>query len=235
MEKLAIIFAIIGIIIQGIFIFSEYKNNLKAAVFLKGSASLMFLLIGYFGYTMVKENFLTSLSQAEIVFARRITLGLLFGLLGDVTLNIRYLVKKLEQKIFLLGIALFLTGHIFYLLALIPQAVNLWLCVIIGTVLAAALLIYICLTIKVKLAFKIFGVVYIGAVMIMTVIALGIAIGNPSAKSIIYAIGAFLFTASDIILIFNTFKDDSKFYLRVVNLALYYLGQLLIAGCLYFI
>lgn len=39
--------------------------------------------------------------------------------------------------------------------------------------------------------------------------------------------------SSDIVLIFNTFSGTTKFSLRITNLSLYYVGQLLIAGSLF--
>ncbi|MBR2577798.1 MAG: hypothetical protein IKE38_02595, partial [Erysipelotrichaceae bacterium] len=83
-------------------------------------------------------------------------------------------------------------------------------------------------------AFKIFGVFYLGAVIIMTCIALGIAVFTPSKGHIIFAVGAVLFTLSDIVLIFNTFSGTSRFSLRITNLSLYYIGQVLIACSLLF-
>jgi hypothetical protein len=41
--------------------------------------------------------------------------------------------------------------------------------------------------------------------------------------------GALLFLASDVVLILNTFGPKSTFSMRVVNLVLYYVGQLMIA------
>jgi 7-cyano-7-deazaguanine synthase in queuosine biosynthesis len=46
--------------------------------------------------------------------------------------------------------------------------------------------------------------------------------------ALLYVIGAVLFTASDVIMIFNTFGGTPKFSMRAANLSLYYLGQLLI-------
>lgn len=162
-------------------------------------------------------------------------IGLILGGVGDVLLNLRFVFEKIGQKIFLAGIAAFLAGHILYLAALIPQSVNLTVCVIIGIIAAAAILAYIFKTMNVKLAFKIFGVFYIGAVVLMTAVAIGNLIAAPGVACWLYAVGAVLFTASDIILIFNTFGSETKFSMRIANLSLYYLGQLLIAGSLFFI
>lgn len=67
----------------------------------------------------------------------------------------------------------------------------------------------------------------------MTVIAVDVAIVMQNIRSIEYAIGAVLFMVSDIVLIFNTFSRKTKFSMRIANLSLYYIGQMMIALCLY--
>lgn len=209
---------IIGILLQALFIKVEHEEKYLLADILKGSASLMFVLVGFIAYQTVNN-----------VSNRQLLIGLVFGMIGDILLNLRYVFPKQGQKIFLTGILSFLIGHIMYLVALIPQARHLWLFVLIGAVCAACLLAYIFKTMEVKKAFKIFGVFYLGAVFIMCSIAIGIAIFAPSPRSIVFAIGAILFTASDVVLIFNTFSGVTRFSLRITNLSLYYIGQMLIA------
>ncbi|MBP5279554.1 MAG: lysoplasmalogenase [Erysipelotrichaceae bacterium] len=218
MNPLVIGLIIIGILLQGLFIKVEHEEKYVLADILKGSAALMFVLVGYNAY-------LANSSDTNRLFL----IGLIFGMIGDILLNLRYVFPKNGQKIFLVGILAFLIGHILYLVALIPSAQHLWLFVAIGAIAAAGLLAYIFKTMEVKKAFKIFGVFYLGAVFIMCSIAIGIAIFAPSPRSIVYAIGAILFTASDVVLIFNTFSGVTRFSLRITNLSLYYLGQMLIA------
>jgi len=225
MSTLSLVLIVLGIVIQGLFIKVEHEEKYVLADILKGTASLMFVLLGLFAY----------LRYPDYKYAKLIFIGLVFGMLGDILLNLRFVFKKNGQKIFLVGILAFLIGHILYLVALLPDAQHTLACVLIGAGLAACLLAYIFKTMEVKIAFKIFGIFYLGAVIIMTSIALGIAIFTPSTKAVIYAIGAVLFTASDIVLIFNTFSGVTKFSLRITNLSLYYLGQILIASSLYFI
>lgn len=217
------VLAIVGIVLQSAFITVEHKEKYVFADILKGLAALMFVIIGFIGYKNVTTDSL----------GKMIAIGLMFGLIGDVLLNLRFVLKENGQKAFLLGILSFLIGHILYLCALVPIAVNTLACVIIGVIMAAALLVYIFKTMDVKIAFKIFGVFYLGAVIIMTVMAIGIAVSTGNVHDIIYAVGAILFTASDIVLIFNTFSGVTKFSLRITNLSLYYVGQLLIAGSLF--
>lgn len=213
---------VIGCILQAVFIAAEHKEKYIAADILKGLASLMFVIVGFYGKKAAGSSF------AGLIFA-----GLVLGMAGDILLNLRFVFEKSGQKIFLAGIAAFLAGHILYLAALVPKASRIVLCVAAGSVLAAALLAYIFKTMEVKKAFKIFGVVYLGAVIIMTAIAIGIAAASPVAANVVYAAGAVLFTASDIVLIFNTFSGTTKFSLRITNLSLYYIGQMMIAYSLF--
>lgn len=217
--------AAVGMVIQGFFIDAEHREKYLKADVLKGLASLMFVIIGLVGYVTVSTN----------SFGVKILIGLVFGLVGDVLLNLRFVIEKYGQKIFLAGIFAFLVGHILYLAALVPLTKYLVIDVIIGVIIAAILLAYIFITLKPKMVFRIFGVFYLGAVIIMTVIAVHIAIVTGNTHDIVYAIGAVLFTCSDIVLIFNTFSGVTKFSLRITNLTLYYIGQLLIAGSLFLI
>ena len=215
----------LGICLQACFIIVEHKEKYVPAVILKGSASLMFIILG----------FLTKEGCADVSFAKAVFIGLILGGVGDVLLNLRFVFEKIGQKIFLVGIVAFLAGHIMYLAALIPLAQNLIFLIAIGVVVAAALLYFIFHTLgEIKIAFKIFGIFYIGAIAIMTVIAIGNLISMPCMTTVLYALGAVLFLASDVVLIFNTFGREQKFSLRIANLSLYYLGQILIAVSLHY-
>lgn len=220
---------LVGVILQGLFIGVEHQKKYVPAVVLKGCASACFCLFGFFGYYMHLCNDCTN-PLPKYVF-----LGLIFGAVGDILLNLRFVFEKAGQKIFLAGIAAFLTGHILYLVALIPASESLLVSIICGVVVAAVILTIIFKSFELKVAFKIFGILYIGAVVLMTSIAIGNCITSGfDFSSILYAIGAVLFTVSDVVLIFNTFGPTTKFSLRITNLSLYYLGQLFIAACLLF-
>lgn len=224
MITLPIILAVLGCVVQGFFIAVEHKKKYVPAVCLKGIASLIFVAIGYIGF----------LAAGDRTFARMVFLGLIFGALGDILLNLRFVVKeKASQPVFLTGVAAFLTGHILYLVALIPQATHVWISLLAGVVIAACILAVIFKSMELKPAFKAFGILYIGAVVLMTAVAFGNLIAEPTGSRLMYAIGALLFTVSDIVMIFNTFGKETKFSLRITNLSLYYVGQLLIAFSLF--
>ena len=65
--------------------------------------------------------------------------------------------------------------------------------------------------------------------MLLNCVAIGNLIVSPSAFTAVFAAGAVLFLLSDIVLILNTFGKETRQSLRVMNISLYYVGQLLIA------
>lgn len=216
--KYAILCALcIGIV--AVFLASEKKEKYVLSVFLKGAASLCFVLIGLWA----------SKAAGGDRVAHYVMIGLILGCIADVLLNLRFVFKKLGTPVFLVGILVFLSGHILYLCALIPRCPSLWVFLVIGAVLTFLTIKWIFTKITAKKAFKIFGVFYIGAIMIMNCVAVGALLANPGAHSIVYLIGALLFLVSDVVLILNTFGGSTKFSLRIVNISLYYLGQLMIA------
>lgn len=215
---------IVGAVLQGLFIAAEHQKKFVAADVLKGLAAACFVTIGVIGYV----------TKTTDSFGLKIMIGLIFGMLGDILLNLRFVVgPEKGQKVFLVGIVAFLIGHIFYLAALIPLATHTYICIACGLVIELLFLFYIFTTMDVKLVFKIFGVFYLGAVIIMTVMAIDAAIVSQDIRSIEYAVGAVLFMLSDFILIINTFGKTSRFSIRIANLSLYYIGQMMIALCLF--
>ena len=215
--KIALIIACL--LIMSIFIYFEKKEKYVLAVVLKGLASLMFVLLGM----------VCSIQVFDYQFINRVQIGLILGLIADVLLNLRFVFKKFGKIVFLIGILVFLSGHILYLCALVPMCNNIVLPIVVGIVLTAIILKWIFSRIEAQKAFKIFGVFYIGAIVIMNAMAVSNLISDPIKPNIIFLIGAISFLISDIVLILNTFGKESKFSLRITNLSLYYVGQLLIA------
>ena len=202
--------------LAAVFLLQESKKRYVPAVVLKGLASACFVILGFL---------LSGGSPA----AKLITAGLLLGCIADVLLNLRMVFPKKGQLIFLVGIIVFLSGHILYLIAILKGAAPWWICLIIGVILTVLLMKWIFARITAKKAFKIFGIVYIGAIMLLNCLAIGNLIVSPSAFTAVFAAGAVLFLLSDIVLILNTFGKETRQSLRVMNISLYYLGQLLIA------
>ena len=211
-----IAFCILCLILACLFIIEENKEKYVAAVVLKGLASLCFVIVG-------------AMAGDGSHLAKLVLTGLILGCIADILLNLRWVFKEKGKLIFLVGILVFLSGHIVYLAAILPMAQSWVICFVIGIILTAGLMKWIFTKITAEKAFKIFGVFYIGAIVLMNCVAISNLITVPSAFTALFAAGAALFLISDIVLILNTFGPESKFSLRITNLSLYYLGQLLIA------
>ena len=214
--------SILCLCLAALFMWTEKKENYMGAVILKGLASLCFVLVGV-------------MAGNGGQLAKLIVTGLLLGCIADVLLNLRWVFPKKGQLIFLVGILVFLGGHVVYLAAILPMADNWAVCVVVGVVLTALLMKWIFSKITAKKAFKIFGVFYLGAIVLLNCVAVSNLVTAPSAFTGLFAVGALLFLISDIVLILNTFGPKSKFSLRVTNLSLYYIGQLLIAWSMLFV
>lgn len=214
------LFIVLCLLIMTAFIYFEKKEKYVLAVVLKGLASLMFVALGFW----------CSRATDNTQFAKMVRVGLILGLIADVLLNLRFVFKSKGKIVFLVGILVFLSGHILYLCALIPTVNNIVLPLIIGVVLTAIIIKWIFTQIEAQKAFKIFGIFYIGAIVIMNCFAVANLLMDPTnVRYIIFVIGAISFLISDIVLILNTFGKTTKFILRITNLSLYYVGQILIA------
>ena len=216
MQIIQIVLLILCAVLARIFLRAESNEEYVKAVILKGLASLCFVAIGL-------------ICSPGSHFANLIVAGLVIGCIADVLLNLRMVFEEKGQLIFLVGIVVFLTGHIMYLAAVLPLCSSKLVCIIAGIVLTALLMVWIFTRITAKPAFKIFGVVYIGAIMMLNCVAVGNMIAVQSPFNIVFAIGAVLFLVSDIVLILNTFGSEFRQSLRNTNISLYYAGQLLIA------
>ena len=216
MQGILIVLLIACAVLARIFLRAESSEEYVKAVVLKGLASLCFVAIGL-------------VCSPGTHVAAMIIAGLIIGSIADVLLNLRMVFEEKGQLIFLVGIVVFLTGHIMYLAAVLPLCPYKLACIIIGIVLTALLMVRIFSRVTAKPAFKIFGVVYIGAIMLLNCVAVGNVIAEQSAFNTVFAIGAVLFLVSDIVLILNTFGSEFKQSLRNTNISLYYAGQLLIA------
>ena len=75
---------VIGAILQGTFICVEHKEKYVLADILKGSAAACFVAIGVLGY----------LNKTHDSFGLKLMIGLIFGMIGDILLNLRFVVGE---------------------------------------------------------------------------------------------------------------------------------------------
>ncbi len=211
-----VILILLCAVLVSLFLRKESQEQYVPAVILKGLASLCFVVLGI-------------ICNPGNQVSNLIVTGLVVGCVADVLLNLRMVFKEKGQLIFLVGILVFLTGHILYLAAVFPLCSYKVACIVIGIILTTLLMIWIFKRITAKMAFKIFGVVYIGAIMLLNCVAIGNLISVQSPFNGMFSAGALLFLVSDIVLILNTFGSEYKQSMRNNNITMYYAGQLLIA------
>ena len=219
---MTVILILLCLALAAVFLLREKEKKYVPAVVLKGLASLCFVILGL-------------VCSPGTHTAKLIVIGLVLGCIADVMLNLRFVFEKKGKLIFLVGILVFLAGHILYLAAALPLSRTPLVCCLVGAVLTALLMVWIFRRITAQKAFKIFGVFYLGAIMLLNCVAVGNLLASPSVFTGLFAAGAVFFLVSDIVLILNTFGSETKQSLRVTNIALYYVGQILIALSLRFL
>ena len=213
------VMCVLGPMLQAVFIYSEYKHNMFAALFLKGAASLIFVAVGYIGYYLC--------GKTDV--ARLILFGLILGAAGDILLNVRYLTASRKKFFFIIGTVAFFSGHILYLAALFVVSGNILIPLAAGAVLTLTAGIVMWIKTVPPTHFKLLGGLYIAAVVLMASVAVSNALVVCDTWRVLFAVGAVLFMVSDMILILNTFGKEPKMFWSGVCLSLYYPGQLLIA------
>lgn len=205
----------------GAYLYIEAKEKKMPALLCKGLASLCFVLIGLI--------YRSDLYVSDLIFC-----GLLFGCIADVLVGLRYIFRKIGQQLHLTGILFFLAGHIAYLIATLSLSDNWPICIMAGIIISIFFYLWIYKRIIASITLRIVGVIYIGIITFLNTSAIGNLILNPGTFTALFAFGAVLFLASDILLILNTFGPKHKRNIRIIHLSLYYLGQVLIALSLTF-
>ena len=209
-----------GCVVEAVFILQERKQHMLGALLLKAGASMLFVLAGVFAFSIAPLP----------AFGRMIVLGLMLGAIGDVCLNLRFLFAGRARTIFLFGIGTFLLGHIAYLIALVGlNPVALLYALPVAAIVSFALIRFVLARVEVSGAIKIFGIVYLCVVFLMACVSIVLfALNVHSLGRAVFAAGALLFAASDVLLVLNQFGKKAYPAFRALNLSLYYAGQVCI-------
>jgi uncharacterized membrane protein YhhN len=152
-------------------------------------------------------------------------MGLFFGFLGDVGI----------EKKFIYGVAAFLVGHIVYIAAFLYLGGFTWISVLVFLIFSAVIFgVY-------KILKPDFGkmlkpvAVYTLIIGVMLAVSVVLPFGKnnlPSSQINLIAVGSVLFVMSDFLLaIFNFLKK--RYPIRVANISLYFIAQLLLAASVY--
>lgn len=221
MKLIIALLCAVGIATDIVFIINEYAGKMAKAALFKGLASLFFVILG--AYCLI---------QNYSLFGLLVFIGLFFGMVGDVFLNLRNLYEgSKSMKVFAVGIAAFILGHFLYIAALaicgwesLPAAGA--LTILLGVAFIPMLMKKIT---PPSDGMKIFGYVYLFIVIAMFSAALMLFLLTPvCAMTAVFAIAGFLFVVSDFIMIYYSFGKKIK-PLRAINLLTYYFAQLMIA------
>ena len=222
---------VLGIISTVVFIYKREANSSHFAVLLKTSSSMLFIMTAIFA---VYYN------KGDMRYGLLIALGLVFSMLGDIWLDLKWIYPRDIRYYLYGGFVFFLLGHVCYTSAMglsSGMTVTEFLpCLIApavvsgGTQLAAKPL---------KLDFtgyKFIVSLYTFFLMMTLSVATTIAFKTKGETSqIMMAVGALLFFLSDLILS-NTYfgvNKSSNPYIAA-NHALYYAGQFMIAMSVFF-
>ncbi len=217
--------ALVGIAVDILFIRAELTGKLGLATVLKGLASAFFVAFGAVCY-----------AGNATPFGKLILIGLILGMVGDILLNLRNQFQgSASMKVFALGVAAFLGGHIVYISALVTRCS---LASLGAAAVMTAVASYLAIPPLMKRitapsqGLKLFGYVYLVVVIAMLSCSVGVLItGGVTVAGLVFLLGALLFVVSDFIMIYYTFGNKIP-ALRVTNLLSYYVGQLLIGLCI---
>jgi uncharacterized membrane protein YhhN len=156
----------------------------------------------------------------ESLYQWAIVVGLVFSLAGDVFL-------MLPHDRFIAGLIAFLLAHIAYIVAFTsgaPLGTAPWILVPIALIAAVILRVLWPGLGRLKVPVT----VYVIVIVVMTWAAAARTVVLPSTATVLAAVGAVLFLASDAILALNRFGKPFRAG-RALNLASYFAGQWLIA------
>ena len=229
----SIILIALGAIFTSLFIYGKLTNYSWRTTMFKTIDSLLFLSLGIYLYFYK--------GQPNIgIF---IILGLTFGLLGDVALAFKSIVKAKDKFFTLLGMTFFIIGHIFYTTGLfvnyyVPGNVVHIIIPLVVAILIALSIVAIELKLKFKLGgFKYFGIIYFTALfsVSMSCLSLNILHSFQNTFLILMLVGALVFASSDVLLTRTYFKENCPKGFLISTSITYYLAQFLIAFTLFFL
>jgi len=236
-------------------IFRDKKSSLLA-ISLKTLSSIFFIVTALVAAANNKD-----MNETKIIFTILVISGLLFGLVGDFTLDFKQYFKHLKYDthmkdsdfITYIGMSAFAVGHILYIsgvLVTYPNEAMSLLYSSLGAIAAAFLVIFV---IGQKLSHLHFGkflipsLVYCFLLTNFGILSLIIMIKHMNTANIIRFVGSMMFLISDLILSFTYFSEEKMFLEKsalknpesrlyiITNHGTYYIAQFLLAIMLMFI
>lgn len=231
---LCIIFMSLGMVSLTLFLLEKTRKYSVKAVMLKSITSLFFILTAAVGLYKDGQNKL----------ALCVMLGLLFGLLGDIWLDMKYVYRDSDKPYTYAGFVMFCLGHVCYIVGIFLEYFNnahplyIVLPLVGGSLLA---LLPILLEKPMKLHYgKMKWIVFLYGVVLFSMslcaLSMNILYGWKSVTLIMLFVGGILFAISDLILSGTYFGVGKERNVDIIsNAVIYYLAQFIIAFALFFI
>ena len=217
------LFVLLAAIAAALFTRVAYIGRPFGKLCTKTLASVGFLLVG------ILCACATPLGPGRTSYTVFMLIGLILGLVGDVSLAYQEVFPRQKERYFLVGLGAFLMGHLFYIaaFAFLPQSGALWLLV--------AVLLFLALLCAQRFFRVDLGTMrlpvsaYAAVISIMAGLASGTAVGGQNLQGWLVCIAAWLFVFSDGVLALLYFGRPRGRWLTAANLGSYYLAQLLLA------
>lgn len=228
----------LGLVFMIAFLVKCNKKRSVGGVFTKMTVSLFFIMTAFFGINHVIS---TTADMTVIKYGLMVVIGLVFGLLGDIYLDQKWVYPEDDEKYLYAGFAVFAVGHFFYVGAMIMKAEISFVHMLIAIALAFVIAIVNALLEKPsKLDYgKFRPIVFLySAVVGLTMTTAGVALvatylaeGNLAVcvPYIVFTLAGGLFLISDIILSGQYFGPRNTPVNFVLNHVTYYIAQYMIA------
>lgn len=223
---------VIGIAVTAFFLVMRVKEGNIKAMFAKSAASLCFIATALVAFALNRDNF---------EYAILIIFGLVFSMLGDIWLDMKYIYKEHTDMYTFAGFGSFMVAHTMFVPAiLMGYDEYIWWHFIVDVITCGLFVVNTVVMEKQGKVnygkFRTITIIYTAFVMATALLSINgfVASGFKSVKYIILIIGGVLFALSDIVLSYIYFggKNNKKYVLA--NHVLYYAAQFFIASSILF-
>lgn len=221
----------IGLILAGAAVLAFYiKEKIRAysvkEVLIKSVVSVLFIAVAVS-------------AGSQTAFAKLVIVGLVFGLLGDIWLDLKYVFPEFDELFTYAGFAVFGVGHILYVTGLLKQygAGSFLIASFALASLAAGLVVAFEKPMKLSYG-KMRGVVVLYGLLLFSSVFVsgGLLLKHGGTTLLLFFIGSVLFAMSDLVLSGTYFGVGKDRPIHIAsNYILYYGGQFLIAYSLTFL